>query len=74
MGPGALVAAAGPALRVGNWRGRVVNVCDGGDCIAVTLVDWCQCYGTRVIDLSAYAFEHFAALSRGVLPVTVSWN
>ncbi len=28
--PGGMYAAAGPGLRVGAWRGRVVKVCGGG--------------------------------------------
>ncbi len=71
--PGGMYAAAGPALRVGNWRGRTVTVCSGGGCVRVTLVDWCQCYGSRVIDLYSDAFRQLAPLSSGTIPVTVSW-
>ena len=35
--PGGMYAAAGAALRVGDWRGRTVQVCSGGRCIMVTL-------------------------------------
>lgn len=64
-------AAAGPALRGGNWRGSVVTVC-GRACADVVLTDWCQCYGTRIIDLDARAFEEVCgALSKGLCRVTI---
>ena len=53
---GGLYAAAGPALRVGDWRGRTVSVCGAGNCVNVTLVDWCACGGSRVIDLFSDAY------------------
>lgn len=72
-GPG-LYAAAGPALRVGDWRNSRVEVC-AETCVVVRLVDWCACYkGTareRVIDLSPDAFRRLAPLSRGLVRVTV---
>ena len=68
---GEYVAAAGPALRVGNWRGRYVTVC-ASRCIRVRLVDWCGCPG-HVIDLHPGAFRSIAPLSRGVVSVRVSW-
>jgi rare lipoprotein A (peptidoglycan hydrolase) len=70
-----LYAAAGPALRVGDWRGRRVQVCrDGSEqCVLVTLVDWCACGGGRVIDLFGDAFQGLGPLSRGTFPVTVRW-
>jgi rare lipoprotein A (peptidoglycan hydrolase) len=49
-GPG-IYAAAGPPLRRGNWRGETVTVC-AWRCVALQLADWCQCLGTRVLDLS----------------------
>jgi len=70
---GGMYAAAGPALRVGDWRGRSVRVCANGRCVRVRLIDWCQCYGTRVIDLYSDAFRQLAPLSRGTTRVTVSW-
>ena len=70
---GGFYAAAGPALRVGDWRGRAVRVCGGGGCVTVRLIDWCQCYGTRVIDLYSDAFRQIAPLSSGTTRVTVSW-
>ncbi len=70
---GGLYAAAGPALRVGNWRGRTVNVCSGSRCVRVKLIDWCQCYGTRVIDLYSDAFSRLASLSEGTISVRVTW-
>ncbi len=68
-----VVAAAGPALRVGNWRGRTVTVCRAGVCVRPKIVDFCQCYGSRLIDLSPAAFRALAPLSQGVISVTVSW-
>lgn len=69
---GGFYAAAGPALRVGNWRGRVVTVCSN-KCIRVKLVDWCACGNGRVIDLSRDAFATLLPPSRGVVKVTVKW-
>jgi rare lipoprotein A (peptidoglycan hydrolase) len=70
-GPG-LYAAAGPALRVGDWRGSWVTVTSGGVSVRVQLVDWCDCYGTRLVDLSPAAFAELAPLGRGLLEVTVA--
>lgn len=67
-----LYAAAGPALRVGDWRGRTVTVC-ASTCFAVVLSDFCGCPGGRVIDLSSTAFRRLASLGRGVIQVTVTW-
>ena len=67
-----MIAAAGPGLRHGDWRGSIVQVCAGARCIRVTLSDWCQCYGSRVIDLSDDAFRRLAPLSQGLVRVTVS--
>lgn len=76
-GPG-IYAAAGPALRVGHWRGRTVEVCAGTLCLDVRLVDWCACGdrpgGPTVIDLSRDAFARLAPPSRGLVEVTVRWN
>lgn len=72
-GPECRCAAAGPALRVGQWRGRVVVVMAGGRSVQVTLRDWCACPG-RVIDLYRGAFSQLADPSVGVLKVTVSWQ
>lgn len=71
--PGGLYAAAGSKLRIGNWRGRLVNVCSGGRCVIVRLIDWCACGGSRVIDLYSDAFREIGSLSQGTLPVTVRW-
>ncbi len=68
---GGMYAAAGSELRTGDWRGRLVEVCSGGRCVVVRLIDWCACAGARVIDLYAAAFVRLAPLERGVLPVTV---
>jgi rare lipoprotein A (peptidoglycan hydrolase) len=70
---GGYYAAAGPALRVGNWRGRVVRVCGSGSCVNVRLVDWCACGGSHIIDLYSYAFQRLAPLNAGAVRVTVSW-
>jgi hypothetical protein len=70
---GGYYAAAGPALRVGAWRGRVVRVCGSGSCINVRLVDWCACGGSHIIDLFSDAFQRLAPLNAGALRVTVSW-
>lgn len=72
-GPSTLSAAAGAALRTGDWRGRLVRVCSGDRCVRVRLVDWCFCGSGRVIDLYRSAFSRLASPSRGVIRVTVSW-
>jgi hypothetical protein len=71
--PGGMYAAAGPALRVGNWRGRTVTVCGSGNCVNVKLIDWCACGSGRVIDLYSDAFSRLTSLSSGTLSVRVSW-
>jgi rare lipoprotein A (peptidoglycan hydrolase) len=70
---GGLYAAAGPELRIGNWRGRTVKVCGNGNCVVVKLIDWCACGGSRIIDLYNDAFRRLASPSRGGIGVTVSW-
>ena len=70
---GGMYAAAGPALRVGDWRGRKVTVCAGGDCVRVTLIDWCACGNGRVIDLYSDAFRRLASLGTGEIRVAVRW-
>lgn len=67
-----LIAAAGPGLRQGDWRGSRVTVSANGRSVVVTLSDFCQCYGTRLIDLSDDAFGRLAPLSRGLLRVDVA--
>ena len=69
---GSLSGAAGPSLRVGNWRGRIVTVQANGRSIRVKLVDWCAC-PQRVIDLFSGAFQELAPLSQGLVRVKVSW-
>jgi rare lipoprotein A (peptidoglycan hydrolase) len=71
--PGGMYGAAGPALRVGAWRGRTVQVCGGGRCISVRLIDWCACPSGRVIDLYSDAYQRLAPLSTGTQRVRVSW-
>ncbi|HEV8402456.1 MAG TPA: RlpA-like double-psi beta-barrel domain-containing protein [Candidatus Limnocylindrales bacterium] len=71
--PGGMYAAAGPGLRIGAWRGRVVRVCGGGSCITVKLIDWCACGNGHLIDLYSDAFRRLAPLSSGAIHVTVSW-
>jgi Lytic transglycolase len=68
-----MYAAAGPALRVGDWRGRRVQVCGGQGCVVVTLIDWCACGGSHLIDLYSGAFRLLAPLSSGAVQVTVRW-
>lgn len=68
---GELAAAAGPALRVGDWRGRVVTVTAGDRSVRVRLIDWCACPDGRVIDLYASAFRRLAPLERGLVTVEV---
>jgi hypothetical protein len=66
-------AAAGPALRVGDWRGRIVKVCAGSRCVRVRLSDWCAC-PRRVIDLYWEPFSQIADPSRGLTRVSVTWG
>jgi rare lipoprotein A (peptidoglycan hydrolase) len=68
-----MYAAAGPGLRVGDWRGRVVRVCGNGRCVTVKLIDWCACPGSRVVDLYSDGFQRLAPLSSGTIQVTVTW-
>jgi hypothetical protein len=68
-----MYAAAGPALRVGAWRGRVVQVCGAGGCISVKLIDWCGCPNGRVMDLYSDAYRRLSPLSTGTQRVRVSW-
>lgn len=70
---GQFVAAAGPSLRVGDWRGRIVKVCSNEGCAKVQLVDWCAC-PARTIDLYRSAFDAISDPSRGIVDVTVSWG
>lgn len=67
-------AAAGPALRTGDWRGRVVTVC-AGECVTVRLTDWCACsprHGVpTLIDLARADFARLAPPSQGLVRVTV---
>ena len=70
---GGMYAAAGAELRIGKWRGRKVTVCQGDQCVRVTLIDWCACAGDRVIDLYGDAFRRLAPLSAGRIRVTVRW-
>lgn len=71
--PGGLYAAAGPGLRIGAWRGRTVEVCGGGNCVWVQLIDWCACGGSHLIDLYGDAYGRLAPLASGALRVTVRW-
>ena len=71
--PGGLYAAAGPALRRGDWRGRTVVVSVPGRSVTVTLIDACQCHGTRVLDLYRDAFIRLADPSAGLVKVTVTY-
>ena len=71
--PDGLYAAAGPRLRIGDWRGRLVRVESAGRTVVVRLIDWCFCGGGRLLDLYSSAFERLAPLSRGLVNVEVSW-
>ena len=75
FGASGAYAAAGPALRVGDWRGRIVTVCSIGTrrCVNATLVDWCQC-PDKVIDLYRNVFAKLGNPSRGILRVSVTWG
>ena len=71
-------AAAGPKLRAmlgKDWRGSKVTVCGGGNCVTVTLSDWCQCYKgesrERIIDLDVRSFAALAPTSAGLTKVTI---
>jgi len=71
-GPDCLCAAAGPALRIGDWRGSTVTV----NGLAVRLIDWCAC-GPRhglptLLDLSDEAFRRLAPLGLGIVRVGVT--
>jgi len=70
-GSDCLCAAAGPALRVGAWRGSTVTV----NGLAVRLIDACWCVDRHglptLLDLSDEVFARFAPLSRGVIEVEV---
>lgn len=69
-GPGTdMFAAAGPSLRVGDWRGRVVTVSANGLSVRVTLIDWCACGDDHFIDLYYDAFKALGFPSQA----TVSW-
>ena len=70
---GGMYAAAGPALRVGDWRGRHVRVCTGSNCVIVQLIDWCACGSGPAIDLYSDAFRRLAPLSEGTISITVTW-
>lgn len=70
---GGLFAAAGPALRVGNWRGRYVTVWHGKAHVTVKLVDSCGDGCTVVIDLFGDAFAQLAPLGTGRINVRVTW-
>lgn len=68
--PGGLYAAISPDLL---WlRGGPVKVCHGASCVVVTVID-CNCQAHQSIDLYADAFSRLAPLSRGRIPVTISW-
>ncbi len=64
-----LYAAAGPSIRIGDWRGRTVNVTANGKTIQVKLIDWCACGGDHFIDLYYDAFKLLGFPSKA----TVTW-
>lgn len=49
-----------------------MKVCGNGNCVTVTLIDWCACGGNRIIDLYSDAFRRLAPLSQGTIKVSVS--
>ena len=68
-----MYAAAGPRLRVGDWRGRYVEVSIGGRSVRVQLIDWCAC-GDHLIDLYSSVLTRLGLpLSKGVYLTEVSW-
>ena len=74
-----MYAAAGPALRVGNWRGSFVTFCTVTRypviprCVRAQLIDVCLCPG-RLVDLYASVWGKLdVPLSRGVVTVSVGW-
>lgn len=69
-----MYAAAGPALRHGNWRGKLVKVCNLTRlCVIVRLVDSCACFkgnkDERLIDL--YHDPYFILFKNGGSTVKV---
>ena len=65
-----MYAAAGPSLRIGDWRGRVVTVtAPSGKSVQVKLIDFCACGGSHFIDLYYDAFKLLGSPSRA----TVTW-
>lgn len=70
-----LCAAAGPALRVGNWRGRWVTVTTSRASVRLRLIDTCGCPGGRALDLYGQVFAQLAphGLSDGIVSVRISW-
>jgi hypothetical protein len=62
-----MYAAAGPSLRVGKWRGRVVTVTANGRSIKVTLIDFCECSGAHFLDLYWDAFKALGRPSRAIV-------
>lgn len=68
-----LLAAAGPELRTGNWRGRVVTVFGPVGFSVVELVDFCAC-SQGLIDVYADVFAIVCGpLSHGRCEVSISW-
>jgi hypothetical protein len=67
-------AAAGPLLRSGDWRGRIVTVC-AGECVVVRLTDWCACRNRHgkptLLDLAKSDFARLVPPSQGVVWVAV---
>ena len=69
-----MFAAAGPGLRIGNWRGRLVTVTIAGRHVQVRLIDWCQCGGVHLIDLFSSVLDRLALpLGLGTYPAVVTW-
>ena len=68
-----MYAAAGPGLRMGNWRGRLVTVTIAGRHVQVRLIDWCQCGGgVHLIDLFSSVLDRLGLpLGQGTYPAVV---
>ena len=70
-------AAAGPEIRrlLGpGWRGRYVTVTTGRASVTVRLIDTCQCYGSRLVDLYSSVWGGLGVpLSAGLVDIEVTW-
>ena len=67
------VPAAGARSASATGAADASQVCGGGRCVIVTLIDWCACGNGHIIDLYSDAFQRLTPLSSGGLRVKVSW-